>query len=59
MTLDEAETRLSQERAYLIVAEHSGNPVSIALAQDNVKRWEKVVREQRLIDQGGWTPCVV
>jgi hypothetical protein len=54
MTLDEAETRLSQERAYLIVAEHSGNPVSIALAQTTVANWEQVVRIKRL-EESPWT----
>lgn len=56
MTLDEAETRLSQEREYLIVAEHSGNPISIALAQSTVANWENVVRTLRLADSGGWRP---
>jgi len=54
MTLDEAETRLSQERAYLIRAEHTGIGSVIALAQGNVERWEKVVRQLRLEDSGGW-----
>jgi hypothetical protein len=55
MTLDEAETRLSQEREYLIRAEHSGIGSVIALAQSHVRYWESVVRNKRLEDQGGWT----
>lgn len=55
MTLDEAETRLSQERAFLIRAEHSGNPTSIALAQSHVRYWESEVFRLRLAENGGWT----
>lgn len=56
MTLDEALERLSQERAYLIRAEHSGVGSAIALAQTHVTHWEEVVRTLRLQDQGGWRP---
>lgn len=56
MNLDEAEERLSQERAFLIRAEHSGRAAIIALAQAHVAHWESVVRRLRLIDQGGWRP---
>lgn len=55
MTLDEAETRLGQERAFLIRAEHSGIGSVIALAQSHVKYWESIVRTKRLEAQGGWT----
>lgn len=55
MTLDEAEIRLSQERAYLIRAEHSGIGSVIALAQSHVRYWESVVRTLRLEESGGWT----
>lgn len=54
MTLDEAETRLSQERAYLIRAEHSGIGSVIALAQSHVRYWESIVRTLRLEETGGW-----
>lgn len=54
MNLDEAETRLSQERAWLIRTEHSGNRTAVALAQANVNHWETVVRTLRLEDAGGW-----
>ncbi len=56
MNLDEAETRLGQERAYLIRAEHSGRPAIIGLAQANVNHWEEVVRTLRLEESGGWRP---
>lgn len=56
MTLDEAETRLSQERSYLIAVEHSGIGSIIALAQANVAHWEEVVRTKRLEESGGWKP---
>lgn len=56
MTLDEAETRLSQELAYLNVAEHAGNAISIALAQSHVRYWESIVRTLRLEEMGGWRP---
>lgn len=55
MTLDEAEERLSQERAYLIRAEHTGNGPAIALAQSHVRYWESIVRTKRLEETGGWT----
>lgn len=54
MNLDEAETRLSQERAFLIRAEHAHNAISIRLAQTHVAHWEEVVRTKRLEDMGGW-----
>lgn len=56
MTLDEAEERLSQERAYLIRAEHTGVASVIALAQSHVRYWESIVRTKRLEDIGGWAP---
>lgn len=56
MNIDEAETRLSQERAFLIRAEHSGRAAVIALAQGHVAHWEEVVRTKRLEDAGGWKP---
>jgi hypothetical protein len=56
MTLDEALERLSIERAYLTSAEHTNNPVAIALAQAHVTHWETIVRQKRLEDQGGWAP---
>lgn len=56
MTLDEAETRLSQEREYLIRAEHSGIGSVIALAQSHVRYWESIVRTMRLKENGGWKP---
>lgn len=55
MTLDEAEIRLSQEREYLIRAEHSGIGSVIALAQSHVRYWESIVRTKRLEETGGWT----
>lgn len=54
MTLDEAETRLSQERSYLIAVEHGGIGSIIKLAQANVAHWEEVVRTKRLEESGGW-----
>lgn len=56
MNLDEAETRLSQERAYLIRAEHTGRASLIALAQANVDHWEAITFRKRLDSEGGWKP---
>lgn len=56
MNLDEAEVRLSQERAYLIRAEHSGNRTAIALAQAHVNYWQSEVFRLRLENEGGWKP---
>ena len=54
MNLDEAETRLSQERAWLIRAEHSGVGSAIALAQAHVNYWQSEVFRLRLQETGGW-----
>lgn len=59
MNLDEAETRLSQERAYLIAMEHAQNYPMVALTQGHVAHWEERVRTLRLQENGGWQPCVV
>lgn len=56
MNLDEALTRLGQERSYLIAMERAQNYPMVALAQGHVTHWEMVVREQRLREMGGWTP---
>lgn len=56
MNLDDAETRLGQERAYLIRAQHDGRVSLITLAESHVAHWEEVVRTKQLEDAGGWTP---
>lgn len=54
-TVAEAEERLAIEESYMDHAIMSGKPSIIALAQDNINRWTRLLREARLRESGGWT----
>lgn len=54
-TVAECEKQLEAEESYMDHAIMSEKPSIIALAQGNINHWERLLREARIRESGGWT----